>query len=293
MAKSFTPDLPGNFAGGLVQLNTIDFPQGYSLRFSTGASVSDNLLFQDKFISTQGGSLDWLGFNDGLAEIKNNTFIGIKGEKYFYFGSKTKESEKTNLNWFNSPENANEFISGNGNIANYANISNLFPAANEMHTLNLIPTENANYSKTASFATEKLSDTFFENVTFRGAFSHDIAHRWDANWANYDPVNTVYKAKSNVEEIESTFANNIQINISPNPVANTCLVRYENPSDANVSIKIYNEMGEIVQQIASGVFQARGVYEFRVNANELTQGTYFINICNDKTSTTKTLRIVK
>lgn len=124
MAKSFTPDLPGNFAGGLVQLNTIDFPQGYSLRFSTGGSISDNLLFQDKFISTQGGSLDWLGFDDGLAEIKSNTFIGIKGEKYFYFGSKTKESEKTNLNWFNSPENANEFISGNGNIANYANISN-------------------------------------------------------------------------------------------------------------------------------------------------------------------------
>lgn len=90
MAKSFTPDLPGNFAGGLVQLNTIDFPQGYSLRFSTGGSISDNLLFQDKFISTQGGSMDWLGFDNGLAEIKNNTFIGIKGEKYFYFGSKTK-----------------------------------------------------------------------------------------------------------------------------------------------------------------------------------------------------------
>lgn len=64
------------------------------------------------------------GFDFGLAELKNNTFIGIKGQKYFYFGSKTKESDKTNANWFNSPENANEFISASGNIANYANISN-------------------------------------------------------------------------------------------------------------------------------------------------------------------------
>lgn len=69
VAKSFTPDLPGNFAGGLVQLNTIDFPQGFSLKFSTGAAFSDNLTFQNKFISTRGGANDWLGFDDGTRAI--------------------------------------------------------------------------------------------------------------------------------------------------------------------------------------------------------------------------------
>lgn len=69
VAKSFTPDLPGNFAGGLVQLNTIDFPQGFSLKLSTGASMADNLMFQDKFITTRGGSRDWLGFDDGTRAI--------------------------------------------------------------------------------------------------------------------------------------------------------------------------------------------------------------------------------
>ncbi len=72
VAKSFTPDLPGNFAGGLVQLNTIDFPIGFSLKISSGASMTDNLTFQNKFISTRGGSNDWLGFDDGTRAIPGN-----------------------------------------------------------------------------------------------------------------------------------------------------------------------------------------------------------------------------
>jgi len=38
ISKSFTPDLPGNFSGGLVQINTIEFPEKLTIRLSaTGA----------------------------------------------------------------------------------------------------------------------------------------------------------------------------------------------------------------------------------------------------------------
>lgn len=69
VAKSFTPDLPGNFAGGLVQLNTIDFPQGFSFKVTTGASMTDNLTFDNKFITYNGGKNDWLGFDDGTRAL--------------------------------------------------------------------------------------------------------------------------------------------------------------------------------------------------------------------------------
>ncbi|MDW8074160.1 MAG: TonB-dependent receptor [Bacteroidota bacterium] len=66
IAKTFTPDLPGNFTGGMVQLNTIEFPSQSSVKISFGSSVNDNAFLQrDRFISSPGGRYDWIGFDDG------------------------------------------------------------------------------------------------------------------------------------------------------------------------------------------------------------------------------------
>jgi hypothetical protein len=42
----------------------------------------------------------------------------------------------------------------------------------------------------ASFSASKLSNPFFDQVTYRGAFGP--GERWDSAWTNYDPQNTVY-----------------------------------------------------------------------------------------------------
>lgn len=73
IAKSFTPDLPGNFVGGLVQLNTVDFPSGFSLKLSTGLSSNDYVTnHTGQFITSPGGSTDWLGFDDGTRAMPAN-----------------------------------------------------------------------------------------------------------------------------------------------------------------------------------------------------------------------------
>jgi len=64
IAKSFTPNLPGNFAGGLVQLNTIDFPQGFSLKLSVSQAYNDNITLKGKsFISFKSDNTDLFGLN--------------------------------------------------------------------------------------------------------------------------------------------------------------------------------------------------------------------------------------
>jgi hypothetical protein len=64
--KSFTPDLPGNFAGGLVQLNTIDFPSGRSFKVSGSQGFNDYVTFKNNgMLDVAGGSGDWLGMDDG------------------------------------------------------------------------------------------------------------------------------------------------------------------------------------------------------------------------------------
>lgn len=73
IAKSFTPDLPGNFVGGLVQLNTVDFPSGFSLKLTTGLSGNDFVTnHSNQFLRTPGGGTDWLGVDDGTRSLPAN-----------------------------------------------------------------------------------------------------------------------------------------------------------------------------------------------------------------------------
>lgn len=70
VAKSFTPDLPGNFVGGLVQLNTVDFPDGFGVKASFSSSYNSNVTLQDRrFVTTPGGPTDWLGVSGAEREL--------------------------------------------------------------------------------------------------------------------------------------------------------------------------------------------------------------------------------
>jgi hypothetical protein len=61
--KTATPDLTGEFAGGLVQITTKDIPTRNSLNIGVGFGFNTQSVFKD-FISNQRGETDWLGFDD-------------------------------------------------------------------------------------------------------------------------------------------------------------------------------------------------------------------------------------
>ncbi len=66
--KTFSPDQPGGFAGGSVQVFTKDFPEALTMSlslstgFNTQATGTDGLTYS-------GGSLDFLGFDDGSRKL--------------------------------------------------------------------------------------------------------------------------------------------------------------------------------------------------------------------------------
>jgi hypothetical protein len=66
--KAFQPDLPGNFAGGVLDIRTLRFPREFT--FELGASVGFNTetTFRDR-LDYRGGDLDWLGVDDGTRRI--------------------------------------------------------------------------------------------------------------------------------------------------------------------------------------------------------------------------------
>ncbi len=61
--KTATPDLTGEFAGGLVQINTKDIPTKNSLTLGFGLGFNTQSAFKP-FISNERGSTDYLGFDD-------------------------------------------------------------------------------------------------------------------------------------------------------------------------------------------------------------------------------------
>ncbi len=66
--KTFTPDLPGNFSGGLVNISTKDFPEKFTLFFSMTGGYNTNSTGNNKFLTYEGGNTDFLGFDDGTRE---------------------------------------------------------------------------------------------------------------------------------------------------------------------------------------------------------------------------------
>jgi hypothetical protein len=64
VSKTFTPDLPANFSGGLIQINTIGIPDQFTARFSLGGSYN-NQTQRREFSTYATGESDWLGYDDG------------------------------------------------------------------------------------------------------------------------------------------------------------------------------------------------------------------------------------
>ncbi|MEL6924751.1 MAG: carboxypeptidase-like regulatory domain-containing protein, partial [Bacteroidota bacterium] len=67
--KSFTPDLPGSFTGGLVDIQTKSHPEKMLLNFSASFGFNPVANFRDDFLSYESSSTDVFGFDDGLRDI--------------------------------------------------------------------------------------------------------------------------------------------------------------------------------------------------------------------------------
>lgn len=64
-SKTFTPDQPGNFTGGNVNLETKSFPEQFFLTISVTGSYNQQSNLNSNFLTHSGGSKDYWGFDDG------------------------------------------------------------------------------------------------------------------------------------------------------------------------------------------------------------------------------------
>jgi hypothetical protein len=64
VSKTFVPDMPGDFAGGSLDIHTRDLPNKFLFQATLGAGLNSISTFGHR-LSYPGGGLDWLGLDDG------------------------------------------------------------------------------------------------------------------------------------------------------------------------------------------------------------------------------------
>src|SRR5262249_40958387 len=88
--KTYSPDMPGDFTGGLVDIRLREYPEHFSLTTNVGASFNTQTTFQN-FRTYQGSNLDFLGLGAGYREIAEGVpstteFIPLSQDKKNAFG---------------------------------------------------------------------------------------------------------------------------------------------------------------------------------------------------------------
>lgn len=96
--KSFTPDKPGDFTGGSVNINTKDYPETKSLVFSTSTGTNSITRAGEELLAQDHSSKDWLGFDSGHRGIPQivldhpNDMLGQKGTSFEISGTGLADS---------------------------------------------------------------------------------------------------------------------------------------------------------------------------------------------------------
>ncbi|HRQ52251.1 MAG TPA: TonB-dependent receptor plug domain-containing protein, partial [Agriterribacter sp.] len=115
--KAFVPEYPGEWAAGLVQVNTKDIPSSGFLSVQAGTGFNTQTTGKD-FYTYKGGRTDWLGIDDGARALPGH-FPTKTGFQELSDAGKTELAKSIATNWSvhkgNAPVNASFQINGGFN----------------------------------------------------------------------------------------------------------------------------------------------------------------------------------
>ncbi len=95
--KAFVPELPGEWAGGLIQVNTKDIPTKNFFNIQVSTSYNTMITGKD-FYKDKGGSTDWYGIDDGTRSLPKG-YTTKSNFDTMSIASKTLLGKKMSNNW--------------------------------------------------------------------------------------------------------------------------------------------------------------------------------------------------
>jgi len=105
--KTFSPNLPGDFTGGVVDVETKSFPEVKTTSISFGFRYNPEMNLQSDNLSYGGGRTDWLGFDDGTRALPFDKSLAVPDVSS---GNPLIESMTRSLNPQLAPERKQSFL---------------------------------------------------------------------------------------------------------------------------------------------------------------------------------------
>ncbi len=62
--KTYSPEMPGEFGGGVVELRTRGYPKAFLFNVKLGGTINTGTTFTDGLVGVDSGALDWLGIDN-------------------------------------------------------------------------------------------------------------------------------------------------------------------------------------------------------------------------------------
>jgi hypothetical protein len=130
----------------------------------------------------------------------------------------------------------------------------------------------------------------FDVVTHKGAFG---LLNWSSGWAVFNPRGYVI----GIQQISSNVPSNFSLSQNyPNPFNPVTNIKFELPSNAFVTLKVFNMLGEEVALLANQDMSV-GTYKVDFDASNLSSGAYFykltVNNSNGSYTDVKKMMLIK
>jgi len=128
------------------------------------------------------GSKSETNATNDVLQIQNVTIAGCSSASTFFSVASSGATWTASqvASWYLGASNHNDTLINNSSLK----VTDPWGA-----TPNFLPQSGSTLLGTADFTNSSLQDSFFENVTYRGAFG---TTDWLSGWVNYDPQNTTY-----------------------------------------------------------------------------------------------------
>ncbi len=168
IVKTASPELQGDFAGGILQLNTKDIPDQGFLSFSAGSGMNSLSTFKP-YKDYKGGKTDWLGQDDGTRAIPSD-FPSSQDFKKATTASKIEASKLVENDWAiqehnKSPLNQSYQLSFGQNKKVFKNDFGIIGALSYSSSQKRTEVERSDYdfdgSKNYNFADEQYKQNTF------------------------------------------------------------------------------------------------------------------------------------
>jgi uncharacterized lipoprotein YddW (UPF0748 family) len=103
-----------------------------------------------------------------------------------------------------------------------------------------------------------------------------------------DVISAVKNGRVNYQPLNFEISNNF-----PNPFNPSTNIKFSLAQAGNLSLRIYNVMGQLVKTIVDNVYKNKGNYEFNVSMDNFASGIYFYTLIEGNRQITKKMVLMK